>query len=404
MPALYNRGPPRAMTTETPEIPLGEPEFFAGDPDRPLTELRRRCPVSWHERGGFWALTRHADIQSTSRDPDTFCSGRGILIADRHRQVAAEDSLIYLDPPRHDRYRKLVNRAFTPRRVAALEPRIRELATGLLDRIDPERSVDLVDALCAPLPVLVIAELLGLPARDRDRFRHWSDAVMEAATDLTEDNARAALELVSYFDGQLAARSETPTDDLLTALLLAEVDGIRLTRREVHGFCVTLLVAGNETTRSLMTGGLIALAEHPEQRAILVGRPALIPTAVEEMLRWVSPVMAMARTTTRPVTVGNAELGAGEYLVLTYGAGNRDEEVFGDSADRFDVTRSPNPHLSFGFGEHFCIGASLARLETRVLLEEVLGRWPDYEIAGEIERAPSTLLRQVSRAPVRLAP
>ncbi|MGH9078738.1 MAG: cytochrome P450 [Acidimicrobiales bacterium] len=392
------------MTSETFDIPLGEPGFFAGDPDPALAELRRRCPVSWHARGDFWAVTRHADIQAISRDPDTFCSGRGILIADRHRQVAAEDSLIYLDPPRHDSYRKLVNRAFTPRRVAALEPMVRDLATDLLHRIDPGRTVDLVDAVCAPLPMLVIAELLGLPSEDRDDFRRWSDAVMEAASDLTEENALSALELVAYFDRQLDARSDSPTDDLLSALLAAEVEGTRLTRREVQGFCMTLMVAGNETTRSLMAGGLIALAEHPDQRTQLVQDTARIPSAVEELLRWVTPVMAMARTTTRPTTVAPVELGAGEYVVLAYGAGNRDEEVFGASADRLDISRSPNPHLSFGFGEHFCIGASLARLETRVLLEEVLRRWPDYVLAGDIERAPSTLMRQVTRAPVRLAP
>ncbi len=391
------------MTSGTFEIPLGEPGFFAGDPDTALAELRRRCPVSWHEQGAFWAVTRHDDIQTVSRQPETFCSGRGVLMADRSRPVAAEDSLLYLDPPRHDRYRKLVTRAFTPRRVAAFESRVRELTRQLLDAVDPGRTVDLVEAVCAPLPLLVIAELLGLPPEDRADFRRWSDAVMESATDVTDDNARSALELLAYFDRQLEARWRVPTDDLLGALLTAEMDGVRLTHREVQGFCMTLLVAGNETTRSLMTGGLIALAEHPDQRARLVHQPALIPSAVEEMLRWTTPIMAMARTTTRPVTLGSAELGPGDYVVMAYGAGNRDEEVFGESADRFDITRSPNPHVAFGFGEHFCIGASLARLETRVLLEEMLARWPEYTLSGEIHRAPSTLLRQVTRAPVRLA-
>ena len=392
------------MTGETIEIPLGDPAFFAGDPDRAMADLRRRCPVSWHEQGEFWAVTSHGDIQAIGKDPITFCSARGVLMADRGRRIAAEDSILYLDPPRHDLYRRLVNRAFTPRRVATLEPRIRQLTLGLLDKIDPERSVDLVDALCAPLPLLVIAELLGLPVDDRDRFRRWSDAIMEAATNVTDDNAALALELISYFDGQLDARLETPTDDLLSALLFAEVDGTRLTRREVQGFCMTLLVAGNETTRSLMAGGLIALADNPEQRARLAGEPALMARAIEEMLRWVTPIMAMARTTTRPVAVGEAQLGTGDYVVLTYGAANRDEGVFGDTADRFDITRSPNPHLAFGFGEHFCIGASLARLETRVLLEEVLSRWPDFTVVGDIRRAPSTLLRQVISLPVRFAP
>ncbi len=392
------------MTAEAFEVPLGQPEFFAGDPDPVLAELRRRCPVSWQESGGFWAVTRHADIQAISRDPETFCSGRGVLIADRHRPVAAADSLLYLDPPRHERFRKLINRAFTPRRVAELEPRVRQLATELLAAIDPGRTVELVDAVCAPLPMLVIAELLGLPATDRDDFRRWSDAAMAAATELTDESVSTTLELLAYFDRQLEARAESPTDDLLSALLAAEVDGVGLTPRELQGFCLTLLVAGNETTRSLMAGGLVALAEHPDQRARLAGEPALIPAAVEELLRWVTPVMAMARTTTRPATVAATELDAESYVVLAYSAGNRDEEVFGASADRLDLTRSPNPHLSFGFGEHFCIGASLARLETRVLLEEVLARWPDYEVTGIVERAPSTLLRQVTRAPIRLAP
>ncbi len=325
-------------------------------------------------------------------------------MSDRGREIAAEDSVLYLDPPRHEQYRKLVNRAFTPRRVATLEPRVRELTVGLLDRIDPTHPVDLVDALCAPLPLLVIAELLGLPAEDRDSFRRWSDAIMEAATNLTEENALLALELIGYFDGQLDARAEAPTDDLLSALLVAEVDGTRLTRAEVQGFCMTLMVAGNETTRSLMSGGLVTLADHPHQRRRLEQEPELLAPAIEEMLRWVTPIMAMARTTTGEVVLHDTELGGGEYVVLAYGAANRDEEVFGETADRFDITRSPNPHVSFGFGEHFCIGASLARLEARVLLEEVLARWPDYAVAGDIDRAPSTLFRQITHVPVLFAP
>jgi cytochrome P450 len=281
---------------------------------------------------------------------------------------------------------------------------VRELTVDLLDQIDPTHPVDLVDALCAPLPLLVIAELLGLPAEDRDSFRRWSDAIMEAATNLTEENALLALELIGYFDGQLDARAETPTDDLLSALLVAEVDGTRLTRAEVQGFCMTLMVAGNETTRSLMSGGLVTLADHPEQRRRLEQEPELLAPAIEEMLRWVTPIMAMARTTTGEVVLRDTELGGGEYVVLAYGAANRDEEVFGETADRFDITRSPNPHVSFGFGEHFCIGASLARLEARVLLEEVLARWPNYAVAGDIDRAPSTLFRQITHVPVLFAP
>ncbi|HEV3264326.1 MAG TPA: cytochrome P450 [Acidimicrobiales bacterium] len=391
------------MTDHALQVPFGDPAFFAGDPDPEFAELRRGCPVSWQQESDLWAVTGLREIQTVGKDPATFCSGQGVLLSDRGREIAAEDSLLYLDPPRHEQYRKLVNRAFTPRRVATLEPRVRELTVELLDNIDPHQPVDMVDSLCAPLPMLVIAELLGLPAKDRDNFRRWSDAIMEAATDLTEENALQALELMAYFDVQLDARVGAPTEDLLSGLLAAEVDGTRLTRAEVQGFCMTLMVAGNETTRSLVSGGMVELARHPDQRARLAHDPRLIPPAVEEMLRWVTPIMAMARTTTRDVTLGEVDLGVGEFVVLAYGAANRDEVVFGETADVFDISRTPNPHVSFGFGEHFCIGASLARLEARVLLEEVLARWPDYELAGEVVRAPSTLFRQITRAPVLFA-
>ena len=277
---------------------------------------------------------------------------------------------------------------------------MRQLTTELLDRIDPTQPTDLVDALTAPLPLAVIAELLGLPSADLPDFRRWSDAIMEAATYVTEENALLSLELIGYLEQQIEDHRSTPRDDLLGCLLEADVDGERLTDPELVGFCMTLLVAGNETTRSMLTGGFVALAEQPQQRSHLAAEPDLIPGAVEEMLRWVTPIMAMARTTTCPVSVGGESLGPGEFTVLVYGAANRDEEVFGEDADHFNALRIPNPHLAFGFGEHFCIGAGLARLEGRVVVSEVLTRWPDYRIAGEVVRAPSTLLRQISSVPI----
>lgn len=356
--------------------------------------------MRWHEDQRFWAVCRHSTIQRLSADPEGFSSSGGVLLGDRAREISAEDSLLYLDPPRHASHRKLVNRAFTPRRVAELESSIRQLTTELLDAVDPDETTDAVDAVCAPLPLLVIGLLLVLPPEDRGRFRKWSDAIMAAATDLNEENALGALELFTYFDELLQSRQASPGDDLLSALLSAEVDGERLSRQDVLGFCMTLLVAGNETTRSLMSGGLLALAEHPAQRAALAADLSLVPRAVEEMLRWVTPIMAMARTATSDVELDDSAVRAGDYLVMVYGAANRDEEVFGPDAQSFDARRWPNPHLAFGFGEHFCVGAALARLETKVLFEEILRRWPDYRVDGPVLRVPSTLLRQIVELPV----
>jgi cytochrome P450 len=373
---------------------LDDPAFWAGDVEPALARLRAQSPVHWYEPGKFWALTRHADVLAVSKDPATFCSSQGVLMADRDRTVVAADSILYVDPPAHARYRKLVSTGFTARRVAALEDQVRRLTCEVLDGLDPGAEIDLVDTIAAPLPLLVIAELLGVPGSDREQFRIWSDAIMEAATVLTDENALLALELMDYFTKALHERVGAPRDDLLSVLVNAEVDGDRLTHEEQIGFCVSLLVAGNETTRSAISGGLIALAENPEQRARIVTESALLPGAVEEVLRWVTPIAAMARTATTDAVIGDEKIAAGDYVVMVYVSANRDEEVFGPAAAVFDIDRGNNPHLTFGIGEHFCLGASLARLETRVLLEELLSRWPSYEIKHPGEQIPSTLMRQ----------
>jgi len=308
--------------------------------------------------------------------------------------IAAADSILYVDPPTHSRYRKLVSRGFTARRVAALEEQVRRIARELLDAVDPSDDVDLVESIAAPLPLLVIAELLGVPGSDRDQFRVWSDAVMEAATAITDENALLSLELMEYFDAALQQRATAPRDDLLTVLVEAEVDGERLTASEQLGFCMTLLVAGNETTRSALSSGLLALDAHPDQRSALAADASLMPAAVEEVLRWATPIAAMSRTATRDTTIGGAQVSAGDYVVMVYLSANRDEAVYGATADSFDISRAVNPHLTFGIGEHFCLGASLARLETRVLLEELLARFPSYTVTSAGERIPSTLMRQ----------
>ncbi|HEX4654475.1 MAG TPA: cytochrome P450, partial [Mycobacteriales bacterium] len=383
---------------------LDDPVFWAGDAEPELARLRADSPVHWYEPGKFWALTRHADVLAVSKDPARFCSSQGVLMNDRDRTVAAADSILYIDPPVHSRYRKLVGSGFTARRVAALEEQVRRLARELLAAVDPGQEVALVDTITAPLPLLVIAELLGVPGSDRAQFRIWSDAVIEAATALTDDNALLALELMDYFAAALTDRVSSPRDDLLTVLVEAEVDGERLTDSERLGFCMTLLVAGNETTRSALSSGLIALAEHPDQRARLGSDPTLMSGAVEEILRWSTPIAAMSRTATTDTLVGGTTVAAGDYLVMVYLSANRDEAVYGDDAAAFDITREINPHLTFGIGEHFCLGASLARLETRVLVEELLAAHPSYAVTHQGEAVPSTLMRQRSGVRGMLAP
>jgi cytochrome P450 len=383
---------------------LDDPAFWAGNAEAELARLRLESPVFWYEPGKFWALTRHADILHVSKDPTLFCSSQGVLMNDRDRTVAAADSILYVDPPVHSRYRKLVSRGFTARRVAALEEQVRRIARELLAAVDPHEDIELVDAVTAPLPLLVIAELLGVPGSDRGQFRIWSDAVMEAATAITDENALLSLELMQYFSAALRERSVRPRDDLLTVLVEAEVDGERLSESEQLGFCMTLLVAGNETTRSALSSGLLALAEHPEQRASVTSNSGMLVGAVEEILRWATPITAMSRTATADTVVGGERVAAGDYVVMVYLSANRDEEVYGEDASAFNVTRAVNPHLTFGIGEHFCLGASLARLETTVFMQELLAAYPSYVVTDPGERIPSTLMRQRSGLRGVLAP
>jgi cytochrome P450 len=382
---------------------LSDPGFYAGDPYPAYAWLRENEPVHWHDAGSFWALSRHADIAAVSRDPAAYVSSRGVLLVDRDRPILAAQSILYLDPPSHVRYRRIVAPMFTGKAVLAIEARIRELTRSLLDDVDPTSPVDGLESFAAPLPLLVIAELLGVPASDRDKFHVWSDAAIAAATELTEDNMRLAVELLSYFNEALDERRHTPRDDLLTQLLAAEVDGERLTTEELLGFCMTLLVAGNETTRTGIAGGLLALGDFPDQRARLASDPTRSPSAVEEILRWVTPVQLFARTAARDVTVRDIAIAEGDFVVLLYGAANRDVDAFGATASTFDIGRDAGGHLAFGTGEHFCLGASLARLEMRVFFEELLARWPSYAVDAPITYNPSTLVRCPTAVPLALA-
>jgi cytochrome P450 len=379
-----------------------DPDFWQRGPDQQLAELRRGCPVAQVPDAGFWTIAGHDQIVEISKDPATYTSSKGVLIGDMKRTVSGTESILYVDPPRHVAMRRIVNRGFTVRRVAQLTPILEKIVADVLDAIDPGVEIDAVNAISAPVPILMIAHMLGVPAEDLPTFRIWSDAIAIAATDPTDPRAMKAIDFFVYFNAKLDARAaETdPPEDLLTAIL-ADAE---LTRAEQLGFCMSLLVAGNETTRHLISGGLVALAEHPEQRAALADDEAAISVAVEEMLRWITPIVAMARTTTCPVTLADTEVDADSYLVMLYAAANRDETVFGSDADKFDTTRSPNPHLAFGIGEHFCLGAQLARLEAKIVFTEVLKRWPNYQVLEGVQMGASTLLRETVKLPILLQP
>ena len=367
-----------------------------------LARLRREAPVHRFAPSS-WTVACYEDVREISRDPERFCSGRGVLVHDPLRAGGGiEGSLIHMDPPRHGVWRRVVSRRFTPRAVGRLEARIREQARAVLDPLAPGDAVDVVDAIAAPFPVLVIAELLGVAHGDRDDFRRWSDAAIstpDAETPAVDDLAALHRFLVEH----VKERRAHPGDDVVSELVTADVDGRRVSTSEAVGYCLTLLVAGNETTRHLVSGSLLALFEHPEQRALLAREPARIGSAVEECLRWITPVQAFGRTATRDTEVHATPVRAGDWLVMLYASANRDETVYGPTADRFDVTRPvDSAHLAFGFGEHMCLGAALARLEGRVMLEELLARFPEYAVAGDPRWTRSTLVRGLESLPVVL--
>jgi cytochrome P450 len=384
------------------------PAFYARDDYfEVLAALRADAPVH-RVADGIVTVARYDDIREVSRDPARFCSSGGALVNDpirtgSHRGGAP--SILFVDPPEHARHRGLVNRRFTPRAVAGMEGRVRELARVVFDRLsDPAEPIDVVEHLTAPFPLLVIAELLGIPDGDRGSFRRWSDATIESTDRPPEETIATIMEMHGFLMGHLEAKQRDPGDDLVSLLAQSELDGRRLDPGEVFTWLLTLLVAGNETTRTLLSGGMVALAEHPEQRAALAADPSTIPDAVEECLRWVTPIQTFCRTVVADTSVGGQPVRAGDYLIMLYASGNRDEAAFGPTAGSFDVTRAVNPaHLAFGFGEHLCLGAALARLEARVFFEELLARFPDYTLAGEPQRVPSTLVAGVHSLPVVLA-
>lgn len=399
----------------TDRIDLLDPDAYVnGVPHEYFAELRRTDPVHWHEQAsgpGFWAVTRYEDCVAVNRDPTRFSSWRqGTMPFEMPPEAVEQQRLMMLnmDPPLHTRYRRLVNKGFTPRMVSQLESRIHEVTDDLLDAVCERGSCDFVTEVSAELPLVVIAELLGVPYEDRARMFDWSNRMVghddpeyQAAAD---DAEQAALELYAYASALFDRKRLEPGQDLMSALTQVEVEGERLTELELELFFLMLTVAGNETTRNLMSGAMVAFFEHPDQWRRLRDDRALLPRAVEEMLRFVSPVMDFRRTAATDLRLGDRDVAEGDKVLFFHVSANRDDTVFDDPM-AFDIARDPNPHIAFGAGgPHFCLGANLARMEIRVMFEHLLDRMPDIEAAGPPERLRSQFINGVKHLPVRFAP
>jgi cytochrome P450 len=331
--------------------------------------MRETDPIHFYPEYRAWQVFRYDDVLRVLSDSAAFSSN---ISGGHERQDPLAASLVTTDPPRHRQLRNLVTQAFTPRSVAALTDRITTIVNDLLDRVVAQGQMDVVDDLAYPLPVIVIAEMLGIPREDRDRFKAWSDAIVGAS--LGGGNPQA--EMSAYFLQMIEQRRQEPRDDLISALLNAQIEGVHLTRRELLGFCVLLLVAGNETTTNLIGNAVLCFDEHPEVMAEVRAAPDLIPGAIEEVLRYRSPVQMMYRRVAADVDLDGKPLQAGQMVMAQIGSANRDEAQFPD-ADRFDIRRAPNRHLAFGHGIHFCLGAPLARLESKIALTLMLDRLPE---------------------------
>ncbi len=395
---------------------LTDPALYAvGDPFELYAELRRTAPVCWVERegGGFWAVTTHPEVSSIGADPVGFCSSRGILIDEIGTTYDAPPTMMHTDPPQHTRYRRLVQPGFKPSMVRLMEEGVTAKARALVEHMEAGVALDIVDSLSVPFPLQVICELLGVDGGQWPRFLEWSEVAIPGASDHTEEQrALLQIEMWEYLIGVAEERRRAPADDLVSVLANVGVeradgatgavhpDSDQLSEAELAMFLIQLLIAGNETTRNLISAGLVALADHPDQWTALRTDRALIPGAVEELLRWTTPVISFMRTATAATTIRGQAVAEGDPVLLVYASANRDEEVFGADASEFHIDRHPNPHVSFGFGPHFCLGAALARLEARVVLGELLDRFETLAPAGPVERSPSPVIAGVRHAPL----
>ena len=392
---------------------LSPGSFAAGPPHDQFRWLRRHDPVHRHPEpggAGFWAVTRYSDVQTVSRDPRTYSSWAGGVMlpdGDPHQLAAARRMMLYMDAPDHTRYRRLVSRDFTPRAAGKWRERIDGLAEQIIAAVADRGECDLVADIAGEMPSLVVAELMGIPGADARRLYHLTEVMHSADPALTDaDRAGAMVEMLTYGGSLAGMKRRQPADDLATALVQSRIDGAALSDEDFCWFFLLLVNAGGDTTRNLVGGAIEALLADPSQWDALQRDPAgLMPSAVEELLRYVSPVVHMRRTATCDTVLAGQPIGAGEKVVVFYGSANRDETAFGAAADELRLDRQPNPHVAFGAGgPHHCLGAHLARLEIAALLGRIVTRMPDLAIVGPVERLTSNFICGPSRMPVAWTP
>ena len=387
-----------------PEIDLLAGEFYASDPHDLYRWMRTNAPVYFDEANGVWGIACYRDLKVVERSPNTFSSAGGAVPG-----MGPMPMMIDMDDPDHARRRKLVSKGFTPRRVRDLEAKIRAVCDEIIDAVYEKGSCDLVRDIAAPLPMVMIGDALGVAPADRADLLTWSDDMVSAQSNKATDEALTAAatafsEYQAYATKVIAERRTRPVDiDLISVLVHAEVDGDTLDDDELMQESLLILVGGDETTRHVVSGGIAQLVRNPDQRQKLLERPELLGSTVEEMLRWVTPIKTMARVTTEDTELRGQHLRQGQEVVLLYHSANRDEEIF-DRPFEFDIERSPNDHVAFGFGTHFCLGASLARLEVSVMTERVMARMPDLELVGPTPMRPANFITGFESMPVRWTP
>jgi cytochrome P450 len=389
-------GGPEPVTEDALDpIPL----VVADDPHPVYRELRENHPVHYLEKRDLWVVTRYDDIQQMTKDPETWTSREGVVPSGYQPD---NPSLITIDPPHHTTMRHSVNRAFTPRRIEAMSGRIRELARELADALPAEGEVDIFDRFTDPLPINVMGELLGVDRDQRPMFKRCGDKIVYASLHDRETIRKAEEELTEYIQAIFAERRKEPKDDLISVLMTASEEGDAVAEQDLLGLCFLLLVAGTETTTSALGNAILLLDRYPDARDRLVADPSLVPTAAEEALRYDSPVQGLSRVAKRDVTMHGREIPKGARVHMLWAAANRDPRVF-DDPDTFDITRTPNHHLAFGFGLHFCLGASLARMELRIGLEEFLARAPRFRVQRDrLVRLPSDTNRGFGTIPIEI--